>query len=63
MSPGGGYVEDIFEAGEDVTEKYLKGPPGYGKSGPLQEFIYNPWAMAVGTGLIVAAVVAWRNWD
>lgn len=64
ISPGDGYdPEDILEAGDDVTEKYIVGPPGYGRSGALQEFIYNPWVMAVGTGLIIAAVVAWRNWN
>jgi hypothetical protein len=64
MSPGVGYdPEDILEAGEEVTEKYIKGPPGYSKTGALQEFIYNPWIMAIGTGLIIAAIVAWMKWN
>ena len=64
IGPGAGYdPEDIVEAGKDVTENYIKGPPGYGKAGVLQEFIYNPWVMTIGTGLIIAAIVAWMKWD
>ena len=64
ISPGGGYdPEDILEAGTDVTETYIKGPPGYSKAGALQEFIYNPWVITIGTGLIIAAIVSWIEWN
>ena len=64
ISSGAGYnPEDIFDAGEDVTTNFIKGPPGYGKSGPIQKFINNSWITAIGTGLIIAAVIAWRNWN
>ncbi|MGH9697284.1 MAG: hypothetical protein ACRD5Z_24285, partial [Bryobacteraceae bacterium] len=44
LSTGGGYVpEDILEVGEDVTAKYIAGPPGSAAiPSRLTRFFSNP---------------------
>lgn len=65
ISPGRGYdPEDILEVGEDVTNTVVAGPPGHASSpNPVIGILSNPWVVAIGTGLIVAAVVWWLGWS
>lgn len=60
ISVGRGYEPaDILEAGEDVTGKYIPGPPGDGAKASLATKVVNhPWIVTIGTGLIVAALAA-----
>ena len=64
LSPGRGYdPEDILEVSEDVTEKFIDGPPGHAsRTGPVGLLLNNQWTVAVGTGLIVAGLVWWLGW-
>jgi hypothetical protein len=64
MSVGPGHeVEDIAEAGEDVTAQFISGPPGQGKPWTVVSAVLNhPWVSAIGTGLVVAAVAYWLGW-
>jgi hypothetical protein len=63
ISPGRGYnAEDIVETGEDITSQHIIALPGHGTSGILQELLRNQWVVAIGTGLIVAALVWWFGW-
>lgn len=60
ISLGYGYSpEDIAYAGEDVTSHYITGAPGHETSNFIFTLINNPWVIAIGTGLILAALVAW----
>ena len=56
---GSGYApEDIAEAGEDVTATYILGPPGQGGRWAVIAAIMNhPWISAIGTSLIVGALL------
>ena len=65
IRPGRGYDSaDIVEAGQDVTGKYILGPPGQGSSLSIISGIINhPWISAIGTGLIVAALVGLFGWN
>lgn len=64
LSAGRGYdPEDILEAGEDVTSKYIAGPPGSAAGpGALLRFLGSQWVVGIGTGLVVAAAVWWLGW-
>ncbi len=60
ISLGYGYSpEDIAYAGEDVTSHYITGAPGHETSNFIFTLINNPWVITIGTGLILAALVAW----
>lgn len=61
ISAGRGYdAEDIVEAGSDVTSSYVSGPPGSGDYWrPIATILNHPWISAIGTGIVVAAIVAW----
>lgn len=65
ISAGSGYdPQDILEAGEDVTAKYISGHPG---SASGQSGLNNPWivglVVALAGGLAVAYLV-WRfGWN
>lgn len=65
ISPGRGYSEeDIIEMGQDVTAKYVFGPPGRGTQWIIiSDALNHPWISAIGTGLIVAALVWWFGWN
>lgn len=64
ISPGYGYEpEDIAEAGMDVTLQYIAGAPGHAVSGGISGLLNNQWVVAIGTGLIVAALVWWFKWN
>lgn len=65
ISAGRGYDSaDIVEAGQDVTAQYIFGPPGQGSTINIVAGIINhPWISAIGTGLIVAAIVGWLGWN
>lgn len=57
-------LEDISEAGEDVTSTFISGPPGHGNKWTVVAAALNhPWVSAVGTGLIVAALIWWLGWN
>jgi len=62
---GRGYnLEDITEAGEDVTTTFIVGPPGHGDKWTVVATVLNhPWISAIGTGLIVAVMVWWFGWS
>ena len=63
ISPGRGYdAEDIVEAGEHITSQHIIGTPGHGTSSSLLKLLNNQWVVAIGTGLIVAALVWWFGW-
>lgn len=64
ISPGRGYAhEDILEVGKDVTATFVSGPPGHAAAPtPVVGFLNNQWIVAIGTGLIVAALVWWFGW-
>ncbi|CAA6828333.1 MAG: Unknown protein [uncultured Sulfurovum sp.] len=60
ISPGYGYSPgDIAVAGEDVTSQYITRAPGHEASNFIFSLLNNPWVMTIGTGLILAALVAW----
>ena len=61
ISPGRGYdPEDILEVGEDVTTMFVSGPPGHASAPTtVVRFLNNQWIVAIGTGLIVAALIWW----
>jgi hypothetical protein len=65
ISAGRGYdAEDILETGEDVTSEYLLGPPGIGIEPTVASRVVNhPWAVAIGTGVLVAAITWWLGWS
>ncbi|OGT90775.1 MAG: hypothetical protein A2286_01535 [Gammaproteobacteria bacterium RIFOXYA12_FULL_61_12] len=65
ISAGSGYdPQDILEAGEDVTAKYISGHPG-ADSGPsaLVRLISNPWLVTVAGGLVVAYLIWKFGWN
>lgn len=63
-SAGRGYdPQDILEAGEDVTAKYLSGHPGRPLGVRSQEVHWQPWVVTVAGGLVVAYFI-WRfGWN
>jgi hypothetical protein len=64
ISPGYGYEpEDIAKAGMDITLQYIAGAPGHAVSGGISGLLNNQWVVAIGTGLIVAALVWWFKWN
>jgi hypothetical protein len=62
LSIGRGYgQEDIIEAGTDVTQTYIKGPPGYSKI-TLPNFLGGSllkWFSGIFGGLVVAFIAKW----
>jgi hypothetical protein len=57
-------LEDIGEAGEDVTSTFILGPPGHGDRWTVVAAVLNhPWITAIGTGLILAAIIWWLGWN
>ncbi len=57
---GRGYrMEDIAEAGVDVTADYLSHAPGGADRSATSILFHNPWVITVGGGLLVA-FIAWR---
>lgn len=57
LSLGRGYAqEDIIEAGVDVTQKHIKGPPGYSKIA-LPNFLGSSLLKWLG-GILTAVVIA-----
>lgn len=62
LSLGRGYAqEDIIEAGTDVTQKYIKGPPGYSKLA-VPNFLGGSllkWLSGIVGGLVVAFIAKW----
>lgn len=62
FSLGRGYAqEDIIEAGVDVTQKYINGPPGYSKIA-LPNFVGSSvlkWLGGIFTAVVVAFIVKW----
>jgi hypothetical protein len=55
----GSKLEDIVEAGEDVTPNHIMGAPGYDNRSWWSAVVNNPWVLTIATGLIVAALTAW----
>lgn len=55
---GRGYAgEDISECGVDVTDEFIKTPPGQGTTfSKLIELLHNPWALRIGGGIILIIV-------
>lgn len=63
ISTGRGHVlEDIEEAGANVTTRFIKNPPGQGQSELFARILSHPWVVAVAGGIIVAGIVAWLGW-
>ena len=61
---GAYYPENIDQAGEDVTTTFILGPPGHGdRWAVVGAFLNHPWIAAIGTGLIVAALLLWLDWN
>lgn len=53
-------IDQIDEAGIDVTHQYIKSGPGEG--GPLKAIgvaINNPWITGIGTAVFASAIAAW----
>lgn len=63
LSIGGGYApEDIAEAGNDVTSKFIKGAPGF-KSGNSQKLIpLIGWTAGIVSAVIASGVAKWLGW-
>lgn len=62
ISIGRGYdPEDIEEAGEDVTARFINLPPGY-HPGLATQIFNHPWVIAIAGGVIVAGIAAWLGW-
>lgn len=75
VSVGRGYEPgDIREAGENVTEVYLKGAPGYAATGPITvrsstadvRAVMPTWLvkllLTIVGGLVVARIAKWLGW-
>jgi len=75
VSVGRGYEPgDIREAGENVTELYLKGAPGYAATGPTTvrsstanaRIMMPTWLvkllLTIAGGLVVARIAKWFDW-
>lgn len=61
LDSGRGYVlEDIAEAGVDVTPAYVVRPPGV--RGWLAEWFEHPWVTTVLAGVVVAGIIYWLGW-
>jgi len=64
ISAGHGYdPEDIVEAGEDVTATYISSPPGEGRWSFMEAVINHSWVSAILTGLIVAGLATYFEWN
>ena len=62
LGPPQGYEpEDIVEAGEDVTKKYITSPPGHDK-GLLSAAFNHPWIIAIVTSVVAAGIVKVFGW-
>ena len=63
LSAGGGYApKDIARAGDDVTQIFLKGPPGY-KAGQWSSTIkVIAWIGGIFSAVIAAGVIKWLGW-
>lgn len=62
LGPPRGYeLEDIVEAGLDVTKTYINAPPG-GKVSLVSAVVNHPWISAIVTGLIVAGIAKMVGW-
>jgi hypothetical protein len=58
ISIGSGWAdEDIVEAGEDVTDRYIKSGPG-SEQNALLSYVWNKWGIAIICGIIGSAIVA-----
>ncbi|WP_143104318.1 hypothetical protein [Nitrosospira multiformis] len=62
---GRGYeMEDIVEAGRDVTAIYISVPPGQQNSWSFTWHLLNhPWITSICTSLIVGALLFWLGWN
>jgi len=62
LSLGRGYAqEDIIEAGTDVTQQYIEGPPGYSRIA-LPSFFGSTllkWLGGILGGVVVAFIAKW----
>jgi hypothetical protein len=65
LSLGRGYeMEDIVEAGRDVTAIYVSGPPGHQDSWSFASRVLNhPWISTIGAGLILGGLLFWLKWN
>jgi hypothetical protein len=65
VSLGAGYeLEDISEAGEDVTSAFILGPPGDGDRWTVVAAVLNhPWISAIGTAVIAAGLIWLLGWN
>lgn len=59
LSLGSGYKpEDIVEAGTDITQTVIKGPPGTKPGGAvITAILNNGWVVGIGGGMVVAVLV------
>jgi hypothetical protein len=63
MGPTPGYdLEDIVEAGSEVTGNYITSPPGHQRDNLLSSVINHPWISAIVTGLLVAGLAKALGW-
>ncbi len=64
ISPGGGYdPEDILDAGEDVTAKFISGHPGSASGpSPIGQFLNNAWVVGLVVTLVSGLAVAYSVW-
>lgn len=65
ISPGRGHnIEDITDVGEDVTARYVLAPPGEGDAWVVaMSFLNSGWVVAIGGGVVVAALAWWFGWN
>lgn len=57
--PGYG-IDQVAEAGIDVTGAYIKGAPGEGGIAKAANmFLSHPWVSGIGTAVLAAAIAAW----
>jgi hypothetical protein len=63
LSIGGGYApEDIADAGVDVSQKFIKGAPGYKYSTTRQIAPMLGWAAGIVSAVIASGIAKWLGW-
>ena len=63
ISAGGGYdAEDIEEAGDDVTQSFIKGPPGFKANRFTPPLKVLGWIGGVAAAVIATGIAKWLGW-
>jgi hypothetical protein len=57
-------IDEVAEAGTDVTHRYITGAPGQGSGFRLIGQLFNhPWIVGIGTAVAAAGLIAWLKWN